>query len=102
MKKYSYRAFDAAGKKHDFAVPSAWTPREVAEKLRDSLVFLRVPKGSGSIAIGYRGDDVHFNGPFVVLVTPEPGKAYHVGTYLPETDAEALKLWKESAGFDKG
>lgn len=98
MKKYGYRVFDAAGKKSDISIPGAWTPREVAEKLRDSLVFLKVPKGSGTIAIGFRGEEVHFNGPFVVLVTGKPGKAYHVGTYLPQTDAEAHELWKNSAG----
>jgi len=95
MRKYSYRAFDAAGKKSDFAMPRAWTPREVAEKLRESLVFLRVPTGSGVHALGYRDEDVHMTGPCVVLVGAKDRESYHVGTYLPQTDAEAHELWKK-------
>lgn len=91
--------FDAAGKKSDISIPAAWSPKDVAKKLTGHLVFLKVPKNSGTFAVGYDEKEVHVTGPAVLLITTEEnGNAYHVGDWLPETDSEAHELWKETAG----
>lgn len=90
MQTMKYREFNAAGEREDFTVPKFILPREVAEKLYNSTVFVFLPRG-------WRGIDSttnHWKAGPCWAVCGDRGD-FWISPREPQTDADAAAILRD-------
>jgi hypothetical protein len=102
VKKIKYTRVRADGRAETFAVPVLWDPFEVAEKMRQSMVFAHIPSGYSVFAIDpTTGQEKTVPGPVITFIDRRAGRSdydHYLVPYVPKNDSDALHLWKYSHG----
>lgn len=92
MKTYKYTAEMANGKLETFTVPRFMDPKEIAEHLHNSLVYLHIDKNMACYGMGFFGKIEEIKGPATVMIID---KEYYLVPRCPVNEADSMAIWKE-------
>jgi len=92
MKSFKYTVEMPNGYLETFRAPRFIDPKEIAEKLHNSVVYLHVEKGLVVYAIDYFGKAVEVVGPACVMID---NKEYYLVPRCPVDGNDSMAIWKQ-------